>query len=109
MLGWSRGAQSPVEQVSSSPAYVCMSVVLWMHTGQGLGAQLHRYIMRPCCRYLHQHGLLFGPDPSSNPAIGGMASTGVLFDRIQNKHCRQLSSELPSGLICSHIFPKQHC
>eukprot|EP00873_Tetraselmis_striata_P021924 jgi/Tetstr1/442188/TSEL_030338.t1 len=26
--------------------------------------------------FLRPHGLLFGPDPSSNPAVGGMASTG---------------------------------
>jgi FAD/FMN-containing dehydrogenase len=25
---------------------------------------------------LRPHGLLFGPDPSSNPCLGGMASTG---------------------------------
>eukprot|EP00164_Ancoracysta_twista_P003151 GFYU01004202.1.p1 GENE.GFYU01004202.1~~GFYU01004202.1.p1 ORF type:complete len:504 (-),score=122.31 GFYU01004202.1:1655-3136(-) len=27
-------------------------------------------------KFLEPHGLLFGPDPSSNPSIGGMASTG---------------------------------
>ena len=27
-------------------------------------------------RFLRPHGLLFGPDPSSNPSVGGMASTG---------------------------------
>ena len=27
-------------------------------------------------RFLAPHGLLFGPDPASNPSVGGMASTG---------------------------------
>jgi len=27
-------------------------------------------------KFLKPHGLLFGPDPSSNPTLGGMASTG---------------------------------
>ena len=27
-------------------------------------------------KFLEPHGLLFGPDPSSNPTLGGMASTG---------------------------------
>mmetsp|Transcript_62783 Transcript_62783/g.132592 ORF Transcript_62783/g.132592 Transcript_62783/m.132592 type:complete len:490 (-) Transcript_62783:107-1576(-) len=38
-----------------------------------VGAGIHKDELR---KFLAPHNLLFGPDPSSNPSVGGMAATG---------------------------------
>ena len=43
-------------------------------------------------RFLRPHGLLFGPDPSSNPSVGGMASTAERMSTLGTARRRRMVS-----------------
>jgi D-lactate dehydrogenase (cytochrome) len=54
--------------------------------------------------FLRPHGMLFGPDPSSNPTIGGMASTGgsgmsTLKYGTSKENIRSMVVVTPSGRV----------
>ena len=54
--------------------------------------------------FLEPHGMLFGPDPSSNPSIGGMASTGgsgmsTLKYGTSKENIRSMTVVTPSGRV----------
>ena len=55
-------------------------------------------------KFLEPHGMLFGPDPSSNPSVGGMASTGgsgmsTLKYGTSKENIRSMVVVTPSGRI----------
>ena len=77
-----RGAGTGIEGGAIPPAEGCLVVSLVRLTKVEVNADERLatvgagVLKLALAKALAPHGLLFGPDPSSNPSLGGMASTG---------------------------------